>query len=203
MLLTVLQHLTQSPKWHSVFLQRGALQLLMDRCLKTNAVAYKARSVEQLMLTRHAAMALLVEIWHYQPQQVGTPLGNQETVSELIIQFMKNGTREKKSALMNMSSIAFLFHLFEKFTDEKSRTAPFIYKTLTFLAIDCFDNSEIRAEFVQKFLQMYTRFKYIPIAILAEPYVKRVQLNLEHMPVDDLTNQRTTRPSLERHRVSS
>lgn len=67
MLLTVLEHLTQSQKWHSVFLHRGALQLLMDRCLKTNSQAYKTRTMEELLHTRHAAIALLVEIWHYAP----------------------------------------------------------------------------------------------------------------------------------------
>lgn len=107
-------------------------------------------------------------------------------MSELITQFLKNGCRERKSLMVSMSSISYLFHLFEKFTDDKRRTAPYIYKTLTFLVVECFDNSEVRTEVVQKFLQMFSRFKYIPISILAEPYVKRVQLNLENLPVDHL-----------------
>lgn len=79
-----------------------------------------------------------------------------------------------------------MFHLLHKFAGTKDRLAPQIYKILTFILINGFNNDELREVMLMKFMELFKEYNTIPILILLEPLLKHILLNLDKIQDDNL-----------------
>jgi hypothetical protein len=68
--------------------------------------------------------------------------------------------------------------LLNSFAQEKNKQAPAIYKALTFMLIEFYDNNELREEMLKSFWMLFTTNQHIPVAILLEPLVEQIKINL-------------------------
>lgn len=71
-----------------------------------------------------------------------------------------------------MASVHFLFVLLYVLAQDKNRQAPIIYKALTFMLIEFYNNNELREEILKNFWQLFQQNQQIPVAILLEPLVE-------------------------------
>ena len=88
-----------------------------------------------------------------------------------------NRTCRDDNKILKYLSIGMMFHLFELLTENKSNFAPVIYRTLTFLLVETYNISEIRQFIQDNFTLIFKKTENIPIGILVEPYIKRLQVN--------------------------
>lgn len=80
--------------------------------------------------------------------------------------------KDAHSSVLRISSSHFLFMLLNSFAQEKNKQAPVIYKALTFMMIEFYDNNELREEMLKSFWQLFVRNQQIPIGILLEPLIE-------------------------------
>lgn len=99
--------------------------------------------------------------------------------TDAILTCLKLGCRDAKSSAMRATSINLAFCLLSDFTKDKNKFAPVIYKALTFLLIDGYSNQDFRDEMLKNFIMMFSANPNVPIAILCEPYLKQIKINLE------------------------
>ena len=118
----------------------------------------------------------LSEIW----RQNKLLIQSQERTPDRIIAALKKGARDKTNRLLSVTSINLMETLLEDFSAERNKYAPVIYKGLTFLLVDCYQNSFIKEQIVLQFLILFKRNKSVPINILCEPYLKQVLLSLQN-----------------------
>ena len=97
---------------------------------------------------------------------------SQDRTAERIIAALKKGARDKTNRLLSITSINLLGVLLEEFSAERNKFAPVIYKGLTFLLVDCYQNTFIKEQIILQFLNLFKRNKAVPITILCEPYLK-------------------------------
>jgi hypothetical protein len=69
-----------------------------------------------------------------------------------------------------------MFYLFEFLTHFQSSYAPIVYRTLTFLLVETYSFIDIREYVQQNFANLFKNNTNIPITILIEPYIKRLQV---------------------------
>ena len=72
-----------------------------------------------------------------------------------------------------------MFYLLENFARDRNQFAPMIYKSLTFLLIDCYLNLDLRVEIQKKFVTLFRTLQNIPISIMCEPLLKQIQINIQ------------------------
>lgn len=90
-----------------------------------------------------------------------------------------------------------MFHLLHWFAREKNQMAPMMYKALTFLLLDCFNEPEQRGELLYKFIELFATFRTVPLAILCEPLLRLVRINLEKLhPAEEPDALAALRPPL-------
>lgn len=63
--------------------------------------------------------------------------------------------------------------------NDKNRQAPIIYKALTFMLIEFYNNNELREEMLKNFWQLFLVNQQIPVAILLEPMIEQIKVNLK------------------------
>lgn len=78
--------------------------------------------------------------------------------------------------LIEIIAITVLFDWLEFFAEKKSSFAPTVYRTLTFLLVEIFNNVEMREYVILNFAELFKRNSNIPVGVLVEPYVKMVQV---------------------------
>mmetsp|Transcript_29766 Transcript_29766/g.45374 ORF Transcript_29766/g.45374 Transcript_29766/m.45374 type:complete len:88 (+) Transcript_29766:1786-2049(+) len=72
-----------------------------------------------------------------------------------------------------------MFSLLDGFAKGRNMYAPIIYKTLTFILVECYTNLDIKTEILSNFIEIFTKYANIPISILCEPLLKQIAINLE------------------------
>lgn len=65
-----------------------------------------------------------------------------------------------------------MFRLLENFAVTRNASAPFVYKTLTFLLVEFYWEIEIREMMLKHFVYLFKKLETIPISILCEPLLK-------------------------------
>lgn len=60
------------------------------------------------------------------------------------MQVLKRGGRDLHSKAVRTTAITLMFHLLAHFAKERNPLAPPLYKTLAFLLLDCFNQTEQR-----------------------------------------------------------
>jgi hypothetical protein len=163
--------LYSTQKGRVILIESGNLQTIIELNLKIIQ-----EFDDQSLLEKQVALSFLVHIWREKPEMIET---SKEVYTDQIIQCLKLGCRDIKSSAMRTTSINLAFVLLFDFTKNKNKFAPVIYKALTFLLIDGYNNHEIREEMLKNFITLFTQHTSIPINILCEPLLKLVRLNLE------------------------
>ena len=79
--------------------------------------------------------------------------------------------------LIEIQSISTLFDWLDFLAEKRSPIASTLYRTLTFLLVEVFHNVDLREFIVVNFSELFKKTNHIPIGVLAEPYVKKFQLN--------------------------
>ena len=79
--------------------------------------------------------------------------------------------------LIEIHSVSILFDWLDFLAEQKSSTAPTVYRTLTFLLVEVFPVVDLREFVVVNFCELFKKTSHIPVGVLVEPYVKRVQVN--------------------------
>jgi hypothetical protein len=77
-------------------------------------------------------------------------------------------------------AIELMFRLLEQFAVTRNPTAPLVYKTLTFLLVEFFWETDIREMMLKQFNRIFKRQENIPITILCEPLLKQVSISQYH-----------------------
>lgn len=96
-----------------------------------------------------------------------------------------NRTCRDESEVLKYISAGMLFYLFDFLAEKKSNFAPIVYRTLTFLLVETYPVSAMR-EFLEKnFVMVFRNNPGIPIGILLEPYVKKLQASDTALEVFD------------------
>ena len=80
---------------------------------------------------------------------------------------------------VSQTCINLSFYLLDIFASERNMFAPIIYKSMTFVLIESYLSIELREAFLKNFIQLFKNHPNIPIAILCEPLLKQIMINLE------------------------
>ena len=72
------------------------------------------------------------------------------------------------------TSISQVFILMDKFGKIKNKYAPYLYKNIVFIFIDEYDNEIKREIFLENFEMFFNNNRDIPIDILLEPYLNKI-----------------------------
>lgn len=153
----------------------GAITLIIDLCLK---ICNTENPQNSMVDEKLVAMEFLVDIWRLKPEIIQSS-SSKGKEAEIIIAILKRAARNWKSKVTCISAINLLFVLLDSFTNERNMYAPIIYKTLTFILVDFFQQMDHKEEILRNFLKLFQKHPSLPIQILAEPYLKQILINLE------------------------
>ena len=87
-----------------------------------------------------------------------------------------NRTCRDENKILKFLSIGVMFHLFDLLAEWKSSFAPVIYRTLTFLLVETYTVVETRQFIQDNFVMVFKKNENIPVGIIVEPYLKRLQV---------------------------
>ena len=86
---------------------------------------------------------------------------------------MKENIKTNKQNIYT-TSISQVFILMDKFGKIKNKYAPYLYKNIVFIFIDEYDNEIKREIFLENFEMFFNNNRDIPIDILLEPYLNKI-----------------------------
>lgn len=87
-----------------------------------------------------------------------------------------NRTCRDDNKILRYLSVGIMFHLFDLLAEWKSNFAPVLYRTLTFLLVETYASTEMRQFIQDNFALIFKKNENIPIGIIVEPYLKRLQV---------------------------
>ena len=114
-------------------------------------------------------LGLLTEIWLLFPSLMDS---KEDDVAQ-VIRGLKAGANSHYSAL-SLSSVTFMFSLLEQFGKQHSNYAPYIYKTLTIVLVENYNDVQLRHYMTSQFKWVFQSVEGIPMAILVEPFLKTI-----------------------------
>jgi hypothetical protein len=167
---------TQAGK--KAFIQSGVFHQLLDMSLQLadeqpdaqfDAVAY--------VQVRQAALILLVDFWRTRSDLIQAK-ENRGRVAEGIQQALMRGCRDRLK-IVSMLSVSLMAALIEQFARDRNEYAPILYKALTFVFIEQYNNMDSREEILHHFIKLFKTYQGMPISILCDPLLKQIQLNLD------------------------
>lgn len=124
---------------------------------------------------RIQSLVLLTEIWLTLPDVIQT---THPSAGPGILSILKRASRDVKSTLSTVA-IQLLFRLLESFATSRNPTASTVYKTLTFLLVEFYWETEIRALMLTHFNALFKEVD-IPVEILLEPLLKQVTISQQN-----------------------
>jgi hypothetical protein len=125
---------------------------------------------------RIESLVMLCEVWLTIPDFIDHVL---PSAGPGILNILKRASRDAKYTLSTVS-IELMFRLLENFGKTRNPSAPTVYKTLTFLLIEFYWETEIRDMMLKHFMYLFTVVDTIPVAILCEPLLKQVSISQYH-----------------------
>ena len=96
-----------------------------------------------------------------------------------ILSILKRASRDVKQTLSTVA-IELMFRLLDHFARSRNPSAPIVYKTLTFLLVEFYWETEIREMMLKQFNRIFRLQENIPISILCEPLLKQVSISQYH-----------------------
>ena len=122
--------------------------------------------------SRASAINLLMRVVEY----FFSTIGNNENIMNSILNLI-NRTCRDESIYMKTIAVVYMFHLLQLLAAKKSQFAPIVYRTLTFLLVENYTNAEMRDFLERNFTLIFKSNANIPVGILLEPLVKRLQVS--------------------------
>jgi hypothetical protein len=104
-------------------------------------------TVEITLDDRIQSLVFLVEIWLTAPDFIQNVL---ESSGPGILSILKRASRDVKQTL-SIVAIELMFRLLEKFAITRNPSAPTVYKTLTFLLVEFYWETEVREMMLKQF----------------------------------------------------
>ena len=154
--------------YSEVIEQSGVVKFWIMNTLKI------AESINEVTLNdRIVSLIFLTEMWICKPAYVDKNLTG---ASDAILRILKKAARDIRKTL-TVISLELMFRLLTKFATDKHASAPTVYKTLTFLLVEFYWEIDVREIMLQHFIDLYSNFESIPIAILCEPLLKQIEIS--------------------------
>ena len=97
----------------------------------------------------------------------------EEDKANEIIAYFKQNIKSNKQNIYS-TAISQIFILMEKFGKIKNKYAPYLYKNIAFIFIDEYDNEKKREIFLENFEKFFNNNHDIPIDILLESYLNKI-----------------------------
>jgi len=129
---------------------------------------------------RMCALTLLCALWKCLPQYYS----ERESLVSFVLALLKKGCRDKAHVL-GWHSAALLFDLLKALTQEKSHLAPQIFKSLTFLLVEAFEDLPMRELLVSNWTVILKEIPGLPVTTLVEPLCKHLSLSQALLGLSD------------------
>ena len=110
----------------------------------------------------------LTEIWLHKSEFVESFLPG---ASDAIMKILRKASRDMSKNL-TIVSIELMFRLLEKFSAEQHNLAPTVYKTLTFLLVEFFVETDVREIMLKHFMEVIKDYDAAPIYTLMDPLLR-------------------------------
>ncbi|CAG9316961.1 unnamed protein product [Blepharisma stoltei] len=107
--------------------------------------------------------------------QLYSKISENELLINSIISFLNRVSRDQ-SFCLKCIAIAQLFNLLEFFANQESQFAPIVYRALTFLLLENYSSSMMREFMTENFRIIFKNNQAIPISILLDPLIKKLQV---------------------------
>lgn len=99
-----------------------------------------------------------------------------ESLINSVLGLINRCCRDENMIIKTMA-ISNMFYLLEFLSEKSSSFAPIVYRTLTFLLVENYSNPNMREFIIANFVLLFKMNSGIPIAILIEPFIKRLQVS--------------------------
>lgn len=130
--------------------------------------------------TRVCALTLLCTLWKCLPQYYS----ERESLVSFVLALLKKGCRDK-SHILGWHSAALLFDLLKALTHEKSHLAPQIFKSLTFLLVEAFEDLPVREFLTSNWTLILREVPGLPVTTLVDPLCKHLSLSQTALSLSD------------------
>lgn len=128
---------------------------------------------------KQLCMSFLIDVWYIRHEVIEGLHNPDKNYTIQVLNCLKAGCRNSYSIVLRMICINGLFALLILFAKKEIKSAPKIYKTLTYLLIENYTNIELRDELIKNFVWMFKKWPKIPLQILCEPFLKQIKLNYD------------------------
>lgn len=162
-----LPHMTESESIYDEISVSGILEFWIEFCIK-EIDSVTGKSID----TRIAVLGFVYSILNNFFVKVNDNENSMNSILGII-----NRTCRDENTMMRTISIGLMFQLFDLLANKKSPFAPIVYRTLTFLLVESYNISNTREYIAYNFSLIFKSNPNIPIGILLEPFVKRLQVS--------------------------
>lgn len=119
------------------------------------------------------ALVFLTEIWLHRSDFVESFMPG---ASDAIMKILRKASRDMSKNLTYVS-IELMFRLLERFSAERHNFAPSVYKTLTFLLVEFYVETDVRELMLTHFTDVIRDYDTVPINTLMEPLLRQIETN--------------------------
>ena len=74
--------------------------------------------------------------------------------------------------IVSALSVSLMTALLDQFAKDRNEYAPILYKALTFILIEQYNNMDLREEILHGFIKLFRTYQGMPINILCDPLLK-------------------------------
>ena len=117
---------------------------------------------------RSVSIVLLAEIWLDYTAYVDSLPGT----SDLILQLMRKAIKEPKHTVLKATTLMSMFRVLGVFGVTKNRSAPIVYRTLVFNAIENCHDDVPREMNLSLFKDLYVAQPQVPVDLIVDPLCK-------------------------------
>jgi len=132
---------------------------LIEICLQNSGIEANSGLA---IAEKEVSLSFLTDIWKLKPEIIQDQQ-NQGRIAEAMIQVLKKSSRDHKSKSVRLTAIYLMFSLLDGFAKSRNMYAPIIYKTLTFILVECYAQPDIKDEILANFVALFQKYHEIPI----------------------------------------
>ena len=117
---------------------------------------------------RSVSIVLLAEIWLDYTAYVDSLPGT----SDLILQLMRKAIKDPKHTVLKATTLMSMFRVLDTFSVTKNRSAPMVYRTLVFNAIENCQDDVPREMNWSLFRDLFAAQPQVPVDLIVDPFCK-------------------------------
>jgi hypothetical protein len=162
MITHLLPHLTESATTKQEIISSGIINHWIELAIR------EADGTSLVAPNRMIALVFLSDLWlHFYEM-----MEDNDSLANSILALIKKSGRID-SFCIKLHVISLLFKLLEIMAEKKSHYAIIIYRTLTFMLVENYINSDIREIIQSNFKDMLSTVPSIPVGLLVDPIIKQ------------------------------